>query len=64
MKPLFALFGLLIILTGVLPLLNEIGIAQDFLKFMPAGANYNILIIVLGALVFYFSIKKEKQKKV
>lgn len=62
MKIILFLLGILISLFGILPLLEEININFDFLNFIPVGGViYNIIIVILGLLVIYFSIKRKKK---
>lgn len=64
MKIIFSLLGLLVFLAGLLPLLKELSINLDFLSFIPlTGTTYNIIILILGLLVVYFSVKRKKKKK-
>lgn len=64
MKMVFTLLGLLVSLAGLLPLLKELNINLDFLSFIPlTGITYNIIILILGLLIVYFSVKRKKRRK-
>lgn len=64
MKIIFTLLGLLVSLAGLLPLLKELSINLDFLDFISlTGTTYNIIILILGLLIIYFSVKGKKKRK-
>lgn len=63
MKMILVLLGLLISLVGILPLIQD-KINVNYLDFIPvSGIYYNIVIVILGLLVVYFSAKGKKKKK-
>lgn len=50
--------GLLVLIMGFLPILSEWGYMPVALSFIPiSGMIYNIVIMVLGALVIWFARK-------
>jgi len=57
-KGLLMILGLLVLIMGFLPILSEWGYMPVALNFIPVtGMIYNIVIMVLGALVIWFAKK-------
>ena len=56
MKFMAVLLGILVLLSGLLPLLAEYGV---FNQILPQGQIYYLIISVLGLLVLWYGLKRQ-----
>ena len=61
MKTVNVIFGAIVVLLGLLPLLEDYGALPNILEVIPReGLVYNIIIVVIGILIIIYSSKERR----